>query len=606
MTSYNEGRGIADTLSSLWIGMVELGLQKCRILLSDSSSDLTTVKMAEQWANKVGAALTVDHSDSRRSLKSALNTILNACESELLVVAVGDVTIPAKSLERLVRILASPERPDVVIGATAPDPTVQGLRYRAGAWQLRVVGRLASLRTSDEVRAEGAFWGTRREFYQQFRYTERSGSISDDVQLQQAVLEGNHRGINAPEAIVYKVPPASMRDFALQARRYYFAIGSEGVDRSWSDLRALLEETAHDPLGSVLYAVYRAYAKLYSGRLVEVACTELWEISASTKRGGPSDSGGFPGPLPTVGEATNVKCSSERFIALARLRRLWRLLTHVRSTASQITSVVPVVDNWLAFLFRILLSYFGLMRGDLTVRLNSGTVVNCRNNTESWLPIYEVFVQDVYHLNDRTEKAEAVLNVVDIGGHVGAFTLAIAERFQKASVYVYEPSPAAYACLKKNVLANQVGKRVRTVEAAVAMKSGRAIFHEAGDASCGSSLFPLAKSVVTPVDVMSFDDVIRNVAARVDILKIDCEGGEYDIVLQSDDSTWRDVGSVLVEYHPMGAYSFHTIEERLNQLGFGTLWREESSSPGIGMLAFGREDICFGVSGRPAECEHGA
>lgn len=285
VSAYNEGNGIVSTLSSLWDGIQELGLNTSPIILSDSSSTPTTVQVAKEWARTTGAYLIVDHSDERRSLKAALNVILKSCHSDFLVVSVGDVVIPASSLAELVDSLLSSIEPDVVVGVTKPDPSIQGLRYKAGAWQLRVVARLAELVPCDEMRAEGAFWGARFKFFKGFRYGEGIGSLSDDVQLRQAVVAGNYKAANVPSAFVYKIPPGTIHDFCLQTRRSYFARGEQAYKRTKRDYLALSKEVVGDPVGFLFYTTYRLYAALFARRFESASNTEMWEISLSTKRG---------------------------------------------------------------------------------------------------------------------------------------------------------------------------------------------------------------------------------------------------------------------------------------------------------------------------------
>lgn len=284
VSAYNEGEGIVATLASLWAGMQKLGLYSSPIILSDSSSTYLTVQTAQEWADTSGANLIINYSDKRRSLKAALNVILEECHTDLLIVSVGDVVIPELSLLSLIEALLSSSAPDVAIGISWPDPSVSGWRYRAGCWQLRAVARLAVLSSAEEIRAEGAFWGARRQFFEGFRYKERSGSISDDVQLQRAVRIGGYKGANVSSALAYKIPPGTIRDFCLQTRRSYFAVSDQPYKRTKLDYLALYQEASNDPLGALLYISYRFYAFLYMQKFESGTNTETWEISITTKR----------------------------------------------------------------------------------------------------------------------------------------------------------------------------------------------------------------------------------------------------------------------------------------------------------------------------------
>lgn len=283
--SYGEGQGIVPMLASLWDGMVQLGVSEAAVFLSDSSPDSTTVNAARQWALTVGCQLVVDHSDDRRSLKQALNVALDACQTDVVVVANADVVVPAPSLANLIEPICATRSADVVVGVAAPDPSVNGLRYRAGAFQLNVVRRLVHNGDSP-IRAEGALWAAHRRFYALWRFPIGRGSVADDVELTRAVEAGGFRGLAVADAVVLKVPPGTVRDFCLQTRRFYFATAEDRpAVRSCAEWAAFGGEAARDPLGAVLYGAYRGVAAVTARRWARSAHSETWEPSLSTKRG---------------------------------------------------------------------------------------------------------------------------------------------------------------------------------------------------------------------------------------------------------------------------------------------------------------------------------
>lgn len=283
--SYGEGEGIVPTLASLWDGMVQLGIADATVLLSDSSPDSATVDAAGQWASTAGCRLMVDHSDTRRSLKQALNVALASCETDVVVVAVADVVVPAASLAHLIEPIYAVHSPDVVVGVAAPDWSVKGIRYRAGAFQLNAVRRLVRTGGSS-MRAEGALWAAHRRFYGQWRFPIGRGSVSDDIELAGAVEAGGFRGLTVADAVVFKVPPGTIRDFCLQTRRWYFASADHRpAVRSTGEWKTFGAEAVRDPLGAVLYSAYRGVAALTARHWAQPAHSEMWEPSMSTKRG---------------------------------------------------------------------------------------------------------------------------------------------------------------------------------------------------------------------------------------------------------------------------------------------------------------------------------
>lgn len=280
--SYNEGAGIVATLQSLGCGLAELGREDAVILLSDSSESSATQRAAEAWARERSACLVVHHSDRRRSLKEALNVILEHTTTDLLICVTADVVVPSTSLSALLGHLLDPDGCDVAIGTVLPDRKGRGVAGRAGTWQLRAVRRLARRLPATAVRAEGAFWGSWQTFYSSFRYTIGSGSLADDVQLAHFLAANPFRVRNATDAVVLKVPPSSLHDFALTAIRW--AAAEPNRPSTLASLPVAVLEACADPIGAACYLVARAYTASRRRALLPSVDTEYWEVACTTKR----------------------------------------------------------------------------------------------------------------------------------------------------------------------------------------------------------------------------------------------------------------------------------------------------------------------------------
>jgi hypothetical protein len=264
--------------------MSALGLAMAPIFLSDSSqsTELSSVDTAVQWSNSVGANLIVDHADRRRSLKEALNVVLERTSTDLLVQMNADVVVPVESLARMLGHLLVEPKPAVAVGSVLPDPSIRGLRYRAGTWQLRAVWRTASIERKELARAEGAFWGAWRVFYAGYRYPIGKGSIHDDVELAAALNRGGFLARNAADAVVYKVPPGSLADLCSGSVRWQAAAPAHR--RRQTDYAAALIETIRDPVGAVMYARARLWCRAYRRRFVPGSASEFWTPLQTTKR----------------------------------------------------------------------------------------------------------------------------------------------------------------------------------------------------------------------------------------------------------------------------------------------------------------------------------
>lgn len=243
--------------------------------------------------------------------------------------------------------------------------------------------------------------------------------------------------------------------------------------------------------------------------------------------------------------------------------------------------------NWPQVVSRCVLSYVTPGGPEFVARTRTGLVVSSPNDPGSRWPIFEVLAYDAYHL-DRIEGLDAAdeIVVLDIGAHVGAFAIGFADRFPKARVTCYEPAPLALSYLRRNVEANGLEGRVHVVGEAVGAVERVATLYGAG-ASCENSLHPAAGAAGPQVRVSAFATALQRVGGFADLVKLDCEGSEYEIVVDGQSEVWRSVGRILLEYHSVLGHSWTELHERLEQLGFVLRWHEpHRRGLGYGMAYF--------------------
>ena len=115
---------------------------------------------------------------------------------------------------------------------------------------------------------------------------------------------------------------------------------------------------------------------------------------------------------------------------------------------------------------------------------------------------------------------------VDVGAHVGLISLAVARRRPDAHVFGFEPCPANARSWLTNRELNSLANAELT-QSAVADRPGRMAFHEDADSAAGY----LAQEGAVEVDVTTLDRFTSERGiARIDVLKIDTEGGEIAVL----------------------------------------------------------------------------
>lgn len=117
------------------------------------------------------------------------------------------------------------------------------------------------------------------------------------------------------------------------------------------------------------------------------------------------------------------------------------------------------------------------------------------------------------------------MNVVDLGAHIGYFTLLAARLVgEKGRVFAFEPAPDNFALLTKNIATNGY-KNVVPIQKAVSNKIGQVklILLDSGTHyTCYSG----GKEEFITVESLTLDEFIKEKKLPIDFIKMDIEGGE--------------------------------------------------------------------------------
>lgn len=165
--------------------------------------------------------------------------------------------------------------------------------------------------------------------------------------------------------------------------------------------------------------------------------------------------------------------------------------------------------------------------------------------------------------------------VVDVGANIGVFSL-WAERLG-ADVTAYEPEPRTFASLVTNVAGRRisprqaalVGKAVPTVRLYLSEVDSTRNTVAGKEIESGERLGDFVD-----VPTVTLEDVV---GSGCDLLKLDCEGAEFESVLHADDDTLRRAQRIILEFHRI-AGSPEVIVDRLEAAGLkvNVLWESES------------------------------
>ncbi|RNL63774.1 FkbM family methyltransferase [Nocardioides marmoriginsengisoli] len=224
----------------------------------------------------------------------------------------------------------------------------------------------------------------------------------------------------------------------------------------------------------------------------------------------------------------------------------------------------------------------------LTFHARSGQTISIPNAPGARVPVYEVFAEDCYDLRwFLGDLIDRPIHVLDVGAHVGTFATQLAATHPSATIDCFEPAPDTYQYLKSNVEVNGNGERIHTYQKALTGEHGFAILDLQGAGSGHNHLAfedHLDGSGVR-VETVPFDDVVANARGPVELIKMDCEGGEYELVYKSSKESWANVQRLVLEYHTMPDESWEELRAWFASVGLHVLRDLRSPIAGTAWLS---------------------
>jgi FkbM family methyltransferase len=178
----------------------------------------------------------------------------------------------------------------------------------------------------------------------------------------------------------------------------------------------------------------------------------------------------------------------------------------------------------------------------------------------------------VDHYSLRRHRFQAGDQVLDIGGHIGLFAIYLALRHPELRVYSYEPHPENFKLFDRNLAMNGV-QNVRLYPEALS-GDGRPVSLSGNPTNSGgvsAHSLTLDYARVNDVPSLTLDQMLdRDNITRCALLKIDCEGSEYEALQRT--ASWPRIERLCGEFHsnqvlesrghsPQGLLKF--CEERL-------------------------------------------
>ena len=221
------------------------------------------------------------------------------------------------------------------------------------------------------------------------------------------------------------------------------------------------------------------------------------------------------------------------------------------------------ITNWTCPIFK----YFNLKDDECVAKFRNGTKCIIRNKSDSAV-FLENFFLDSYTQEKGFDIKENDL-VIDVGGHVGYFTIYAAKKAKNGKIITFEPSKESFNVLKNNLKINNI-QNVIIENVGVGAKSGTAILNVDVDHGIGNSIFFSSKnSEKEDIRITTIPEIVKKYKIEsIDLLKLDCEGAEFEIILNLPSTILNTIKKISMEIHEIENFDIIDIEKFLVKNNF--------------------------------------
>ena len=151
-----------------------------------------------------------------------------------------------------------------------------------------------------------------------------------------------------------------------------------------------------------------------------------------------------------------------------------------------------------------------------------------------------------------------VKSIIDVGANIGLFSLWARHHFPAARIHAYEPNEEMVQYASRNIS----GAKVSLFKEGISSEdgTGRLVTNDS------SRMVKVHKDSCGLIKLTGLDVAIARIGGKLDLLKLDCEGGEWEIFLKS--KPFRSIRHIRMEYHFNSQNNLTSLTSAASELGF--------------------------------------
>ena len=208
---------------------------------------------------------------------------------------------------------------------------------------------------------------------------------------------------------------------------------------------------------------------------------------------------------------------------------------------------------------------------EIKIKLSMPNSIAQIRNARFWLPNYprdiiqKIMVKtsdywDTYALNYIDIFIKEHATILDIGANIGSHSIYWAIKRNADKIYSFEPLPATFEILKKNIELNKLEDKIIPYNFGLSDKKSKAMLQTYTPDNIGAASFTKNKNGL--FELRTLDSL--KIKDKIDLIKIDVEGAEVEVLKGAKKTIIKNTPTIVIE-------SFNRkneIDEFLNPLGY--------------------------------------
>ena len=190
--------------------------------------------------------------------------------------------------------------------------------------------------------------------------------------------------------------------------------------------------------------------------------------------------------------------------------------------------------------------YYKLINDKFVIfKTKTGLRIKIRVRSTDLMALTNVWMINEYDIEDFEINTNDT--VIDIGAHIGLFSLLVSQLCKTGKILSFEPVSENFDLLVSNLKLNRI-ENILPFNMAVSKNSGRLDLFLNNDQSAHSIFSKSSESI--NVESTSLQKIFEeHKISSCKLLKLDCEGAEYEIIDSLPSEYLDKIQNMVIEYH---------------------------------------------------------